>query len=266
MSQFDIYKETFRRITSEADITEFLRDPMENDFLASKRCSICEENDLRCTFVCLLYYKGLRVCCNREQCFGQAYTCRNGEIEQAWLHPITAANPCDGCHLTGETCELRFSNGSRWRDQCIPCARQRLDCRWTVNPKPASLVSYFCAYAATHPIYRLIKPRPLFYIAPLGSGNEMPQVLAAQSYSDTGGAEKRHQLDPASSTVFTKEEDSSMDPRFSFAPITQFSGITRAGNWGQQSDGLSEEEWLCVFDYVYQIEGNFYLDAMLTVQ
>ncbi|KAG7544289.1 hypothetical protein FFLO_03328 [Filobasidium floriforme] len=240
MSQFDIYKETFRRITSEADIIEFLQDPMENEFLASKRCSICEENDLRCTFVCLLYYKGLRVCCNREQCFGQAYTCRNGEIEQAWLRPITAAKPCDGCHLTGETCKLRFSNGSHWRDQCIPCVRQRIDCRWTVHPKPASLVLFFCASAAVHPIYRLIKPKRLYYVAPLGPGNGMPQVLAAQSYSDTSGAGEQDQPDPTDpmfSAAATHEDE------YSFDPITRFSSVLQAGDCSRNSDDF-DEDWL----------------------
>jgi hypothetical protein len=240
MSQFELYKEDFRRITSEADIIKFLQNPMKNEFLASKRCSICEKNDLRCTFVCLKYYKGLRVCCNREQCFGQANTCRNAEIEQAWLDPITAAKPCDGCHLTGETCKLRFSNGSRWRDQCISCARERIDCRWTVNPKPASLVSYFCAYAAVHPIYRLIKRRPRYYVVSLGPGNGMPSVLGAQSYSDTSGAGEQDQPDP---TLPMFSAAATHGDEHSFDPITRISSNPTGGDWSRNSDDF-DEGWL----------------------
>lgn len=240
MSQFECYQEDFRRITSEADIIEFLQDPMMNDFLASEKCYVCRRDGLRCTFSCLAYYRGLKICCNGKQCFRKANMCRNGEIEQAWLHPITAAKPCDGCHRAGETCKLRFSNGSRWRDQCISCARERIDCRWTVNPKPASLVSYFCAYAAVHPIYRLIKRRPLYYVVSLGPGNGMPSVFGAQSYPDTSGAGEQDQPDPTDpmfSPAATHGDDHSFDP------ITYFSTVLQAGDCGRNSDDF-DEEWL----------------------
>jgi hypothetical protein len=240
MSQFESYQEDFRRITSEADIIEFLQDPMMNDFLASEKCYVCRRDGLRCTFSCLAYYRGLKICCNGKQCFRKANMCRNGEIEQAWLHPITAAKPCDGCHRAGETCKLRFSNGLRWRDQCISCARERIDCRWTVNPKPASLVSYFCAYAAVHPIYRLIKRRPLYYVVSLGPGNEMPHVLAAYSYLNTSGAAKQDQPDPTDPTFIAAVTN---DGDRSFDSITRISSNPTVGDRSRNSDDFTEE-WL----------------------
>jgi hypothetical protein len=68
----------------------------------------------------------------------------------------------------------------------------------------------------------------------------MPQVLAAQSYSDTSGAGEQDHPDPTDpmfSAAATHGDE------YSFDPITHFSSVLQAGAFNRNSDDF-DEEWL----------------------